>query len=207
MYSVFLVEWSAAFPREQTLVLRLEDYRADLPRCLRAVLRFLRLPRPPTARWRRMVVQPPRNRGSDAAALLLFGSSSHASTKPFNQRLAWLMGDRRFPRPTRLGGTPRPFASLARLCELGSSWPFGLLKLVATQHGRRSTGRGSARGRRTCGGGGVDAVRLGGDGARAVSPRSTAHSGAHDRKNRECNDYGPALDGSCSGLVSARTIA
>ena len=99
MYSVFLVEWSAAFPREQTLVLRLEDYRADLPRCLRAVLRFLRLPRPPTARWRRMVVQPPRNRGSDAAALLLFGSTRERLARfyaPFNQRLAWLMGDRRF---------------------------------------------------------------------------------------------------------------
>lgn len=66
VYSVFLKQWLAAFPREDVLVLRLEDYAQDggVARALKAVFRHLGLTEevPPEA-WRQML-EAPITRGS-----------------------------------------------------------------------------------------------------------------------------------------------
>ena len=98
LYAAFLPDWLGAFPPEQLLVLRLEDYEAEPAAHLRGALRFLGLPPPPRARWQRMLAQPRANRRQAGGSSIL--PATHAFLRAFyapaNALLADLLDDARF---------------------------------------------------------------------------------------------------------------
>ena len=101
LYSVSLEPWLGVFPPSQMLILRLEDYEANLAAHLRAVLAFLSLSKPPRATWQRMLAQKRANKGAYRHA---GGKAMLASTQaklrtfyaPFNEDLARLVGDQNY---------------------------------------------------------------------------------------------------------------
>lgn len=97
LYAAFLPDWLGAFPPEQLLVLRLEDYEAKPEAHLRGVLDFLGLSPPPAGRWSRMLAQPRANRRHGGSGIL---PATHAFLRTFyapaNALLADLLDDARF---------------------------------------------------------------------------------------------------------------
>lgn len=99
MYSEFMGDWLGAYPREDVLVLRLEDYRDPKQRRsqLALVFRHLLLSEPTEEQWREMLAKPVarEHKGTtqihpDAKRLL------RSFYEPFNKDLAKLLGDPRF---------------------------------------------------------------------------------------------------------------
>ena len=98
MYSLFLEGWLDVFPADQLLVVRLEDYDAQLERHLDLVLKFLGLPPPPDrSTWRRMLSKPRANRQMKGEPML---ESTRDVLRTFyaefNEHLAELLGDKRY---------------------------------------------------------------------------------------------------------------
>ena len=97
LYALFLEGWLDAFPREQLLVIRLDDYEAALERHLELVMAFLNLPQPPRRTWRRMLDKPRANRQARGVPML---ESTRDVLRVFyaehNEHLAELMGDPRY---------------------------------------------------------------------------------------------------------------
>ena len=97
LYATVLPDWLGAFPPEQFLVLRLEDYEAAPAPHLRATLAFLGLPPPSPQRWQRTLAQPRANRRQAGGAALLPETAAflRAFYAPYNAQLAyWLADDR-----------------------------------------------------------------------------------------------------------------
>jgi N-acetylgalactosamine 4-sulfate 6-O-sulfotransferase len=96
LYALFLPDYFAAFPREQLLVLRSEEYGNATEASLRKVLAHLRLQHPEPDVWASMLTAKRSNtrRGGDAFEM-------HAKTRamlqefyrPYNNNLAQLLGD------------------------------------------------------------------------------------------------------------------
>lgn len=105
LYSMFIPDFFAAFPRQQLLVLRSEAYFQDVSQGLRAVMRHLDLADPPPADWERMVGRERSNarasngaaRGSEAGEMLpQTRALLSAFYRPYNEELAALLGDDSF---------------------------------------------------------------------------------------------------------------
>ena len=98
LYAAFLPDWLGAFPPEQFLTLRLEDYEASPAPHLRATLSFLGLPSPSPQRWQRMLAQPRANRRQAGGAALLPATAAflRAFYAPYNAQLAYWLGDDRW---------------------------------------------------------------------------------------------------------------
>ena len=95
LYAVFLGDWVGAFPRERLLVIRLEDYTERLAEHMAAVFRFLALPTPPAALWRRMIAQRPANRRAPGGEAMLESTRTKllAFYADYNAQLAAMLGD------------------------------------------------------------------------------------------------------------------
>ena len=100
LYSAFLPDYLAAFPREQLLVLRSEEYSADVASGLRAVLAHLSLIPPQDEVWQRMLSKERsnsrrnngQNRGGQAGPML--AATRRLLTefyRPYNEELAELL--------------------------------------------------------------------------------------------------------------------
>ena len=116
LYAAVLPDWLGAFPPEQFLVLRLEDYEASPAPHLRATLSFLGLPPPSPQRWQRMLAQPRANRRQAGGAALLPATAAflRGFYAPHNAQLAywlgddrWLWGDVHAARPVVAGNATR----------------------------------------------------------------------------------------------------
>ena len=112
LYAIFLEGWLDAFPPEQMLIMRLEDYENDLEQHLAAVMRFLQLPLPPRRAWRRMVGRPRANRQSRGEPML---ESTRDALRAFyaehNEHLALLLGDDRYKAWHEGGEEEAPFGT------------------------------------------------------------------------------------------------
>lgn len=97
IYALFLEGWLDAFPPEQLLVIRLDDYERELARHLEIVISFLEMPPPPRRVWRRMLDRPRANRQLHGEPML---ESTRDVLRIFyaehNEHLAVLLGDARY---------------------------------------------------------------------------------------------------------------
>jgi N-acetylgalactosamine 4-sulfate 6-O-sulfotransferase len=104
LYAEFLWDWAPRFPREQLLMLRLEDYSADMRRHLSAVFAFVGLREPTEAEWTAILEAPRANTRADRGLLeaerdMMLPETREALTAfytPFNEALAKALGDERF---------------------------------------------------------------------------------------------------------------
>ncbi|KAF6246275.1 P-loop containing nucleoside triphosphate hydrolase protein, partial [Scenedesmus sp. NREL 46B-D3] len=97
MYSQFLQDWLAHFPRHQLLLLRYEDYKAALPQHLEAVLQFLEVSMPEPASWQAMLNAAVQNKKAYPAMRPDTQQLLREFYAPFNTELAQVLdGDCRW---------------------------------------------------------------------------------------------------------------
>ena len=105
LYAMFLPDYFAAFPRQQLLVLRSEDYGADIGAGVASVMAHIGLEQPPAAVWAAMVSKERSNsrrrngqsRGGSAGEMLPETRRLLiAFYRVHNEALAELLGDRRY---------------------------------------------------------------------------------------------------------------
>ena len=102
IYVVYMEGWMAAFPRDDVLVLRLEDWasgRDALRTALQQLLAHLQLAPPDAALWERMLAAPVTRNGGlpEARARPAMEADTRDALRafyaPYNARLAALLGD------------------------------------------------------------------------------------------------------------------
>jgi len=95
LYAIFLEPWLTAFPSEQMLILRLDDYEYAPAAHLRTVLAFLSLNKPPRSMWRRMMAQPRANRHAPGREPALIDTHRQLRTfyAEYNEQLAHMIGE------------------------------------------------------------------------------------------------------------------
>ena len=97
MYAEFLGEWLAAFPRDQLLFLRNEDYKVAQREHMDAVFGFLGVRNLTAPEWDKVMGMPVKNVGKDKSEMLpetrKLLSDFYA---PFNEMLAENLGDERY---------------------------------------------------------------------------------------------------------------
>jgi len=107
LYAAFLPDYLDAFPREQLLVLRSEDYGAGLEGALRTVLAHLRMEQPAEGAWQRMLTKERSNsrKGNGASRGGRAGEMQPETRRmltdfyrPYNTELAELLSDRSYLR-------------------------------------------------------------------------------------------------------------
>lgn len=97
----FMQDWLRHFPRQQLLFLRYEDYIADIPQHLAAVLQFLDVSQPDSSLWAAMTTAEAQNRKQYAPMRPDTRRMLEDFYKPFNAALAqqldadcrWLWAD------------------------------------------------------------------------------------------------------------------
>ena len=97
MYSEFLGEWLASFPRDQLLFLRNEDYKVAQREHMDAVFGFLGVRNLTEPEWGTVMSMPVKNVGKDKSEMLpetrKLLSQFYA---PYNAMLAKLLNDDRY---------------------------------------------------------------------------------------------------------------
>ncbi|XP_078478764.1 LOW QUALITY PROTEIN: carbohydrate sulfotransferase 15-like, partial [Lampetra planeri] len=101
LYSVFLLDWLTVFPREQILVIRMEDYAANLKMVLRKTFDFLSLDPLSAQQEVEMINQEKANTRQEKdknKGLMLPATRKLLRDfyRPFNEKLASVLGDRTF---------------------------------------------------------------------------------------------------------------
>jgi N-acetylgalactosamine 4-sulfate 6-O-sulfotransferase len=104
MYSQFLWDWTPRFPAHQLLVMRLEDYSADMERHLRAVFQFAGMRAPSDDEWQTILGAARANARGGARQALRERADMLPQTRqklrafyaPFNAQLAQMLRDERF---------------------------------------------------------------------------------------------------------------
>ncbi|GLI66279.1 hypothetical protein VaNZ11_010037 [Volvox africanus] len=98
MYSEFITDWLAHWPRDQLLFLRNEDYSAKTREHIEAVFKFLGVRQPSEAEWMKVVGMETRNRNSNKYTAMLPETRAmlEGFYQPFNERLAKILGDDRW---------------------------------------------------------------------------------------------------------------
>lgn len=107
LYSAFLWDWAPRFPRDQLLLMRLEDYSGDMKRHLAATFGFLGMREPSAAEWGAILEAPRANTRADRGLLqaheghgdMMLPETREALSAfyaPYNEALAKALGDDRF---------------------------------------------------------------------------------------------------------------
>ncbi|GLC45471.1 hypothetical protein PLESTB_000317600 [Pleodorina starrii] len=98
MYSEFITDWLNQFPRDQLLFLRNEDYSAATFAHMEAVFQFLGVRRPNETEWLKIMGMETRNKNSDKYKKMLPETRAMLEEfyRPFNERLAQVLGDDRW---------------------------------------------------------------------------------------------------------------
>ncbi|GLI71601.1 hypothetical protein VaNZ11_016865 [Volvox africanus] len=98
MYSEFIMDWLANWPRDQLLFLRNEDYSKTPREHMEAVLKFLGMRQPNDAEWQTIMGMETRNKNSDKYKKMLPETRALLEDfyQPFNERLAEILSDDRY---------------------------------------------------------------------------------------------------------------
>ncbi|GIL90772.1 hypothetical protein Vretimale_16845 [Volvox reticuliferus] len=98
MYSEFIMDWLANWPRDQLLFLRNEDYSKTPREHMEAVLKFLGMRQPTDAEWKTIMGMETRNKNSDKYQKMLPETRAMLEDfyQPFNELLAEILGDNRY---------------------------------------------------------------------------------------------------------------
>ncbi|KAJ8317755.1 hypothetical protein KUTeg_005659 [Tegillarca granosa] len=101
MYFVYLKDWMRVFPKDQLLILRLEDYSKDLPNVLKKVYNFLNL-RPLTSKEEKEIFHAPVYNKRKHKDKLIGKMKNETRTllnqfyEPYNKQLSQLLKDDKF---------------------------------------------------------------------------------------------------------------
>lgn len=97
MYSEFIGEWLATFPREQLLFLRNEDYKVSQREHMDAVFSFLGMRNLTEPEWGKVMSMPVKNVGKDKSKMLPETRKLLQDFyAPFNAMLSKQLGDERY---------------------------------------------------------------------------------------------------------------
>ncbi|GFR45882.1 hypothetical protein Agub_g7335 [Astrephomene gubernaculifera] len=98
MYSEFIMDWLNHWPRDQLLFLRNEDYSAATREHMQAVIAFLDMRQPSQQEWDKIMTMATRNKNSNKYKPMLPETRALLESfyKPYNERLAHILGDERW---------------------------------------------------------------------------------------------------------------
>ncbi|OWF50979.1 carbohydrate sulfotransferase 15-like [Mizuhopecten yessoensis] len=101
LYVIYLRDWLKLFPREQLLILRLEDYSNDLAGVIKKVFSFLKLRKLSDSEFKHVIHVPIANKRKhkDKRVGQMLDKTKQILQEfyePYNQELATLLGDDRF---------------------------------------------------------------------------------------------------------------
>ena len=95
MYTVFLRDWLAIFPRNQLLIIKSEDYYHNTETSLEKIFDFLEVQKPDD--YRKYVSRSVRNKGSVSRNMLpQTRVLLNKMYQPMKETLAAMLGDKRF---------------------------------------------------------------------------------------------------------------
>ncbi|GLC45365.1 hypothetical protein PLESTB_000314600 [Pleodorina starrii] len=98
MYSEFIMDWLANWPRDQLLFLRNEDYSKKPREHMEAVLNFLGMRQPTDPEWQTIMGMETRNKNSDKYKKMLPETRAMLEEfyQPYNERLSHILGEERW---------------------------------------------------------------------------------------------------------------